>query len=640
MRCPNCNNEVENGAKFCGNCGALLATAPAEQTEPKAKKPVSMPKLPVKKIVVGVAALLVVVLLFTLVSAMFSGGKESVYYVKDNEIFLNDSSKNAPYQVTSRLLSNGYISSSDMISQSYSLGVVLSENEKTMLYIDRVDAYEDSVSLYYKKVKDVDEEGTKLDSDITRFSTNDSLSKVLYLKDDSLYLHDMKEKEKLSSGVDEYYASEDLSLIYFISDDGSLYQWTGKEKEKISSEVEDVYFSEDMKIAFFYTEDCSLYVKEQGKDKEKIASDVADVSVNDSNAICYKTTENTLYFKELGKDKVKVASDVYAFSVSGNGVYYYVDYKQPLLDFLENDMDDLDDEDLEDYYEDYYIWEFTTVYYFDGTNSTTLAEAGDIYSAPYNEDKSVLILLNYDMEAVGTIKMSDVIDAVGDGEYSNPGYAAEGLLEQALEDNMSVLVSVDGVVSPLDIEDVSRCRISKDGKTLYLLTELDEDTYAGDLYKAQISGTTVSAPEKVDSDVQSSYMTICDNGDVLYFKDLDDDKGELYFNGEHIASDALATYISKNDNGNFYFMTDYSSNRSQGTLNVFNGKKTETISDDVRSWQVQEDGSVVFLYDYSSTSFTGELRKYSGKKTETIDEDIAALLNVTVGACTKSFYFY
>ncbi len=42
MFCKNCGNEVENGAKFCGVCGAAVTTAPAPEapaaSQPTAKK--------------------------------------------------------------------------------------------------------------------------------------------------------------------------------------------------------------------------------------------------------------------------------------------------------------------------------------------------------------------------------------------------------------------------------------------------------------------------------------------------------------------------------------------------------------------------------------------------------------------------
>ena len=609
MRCPNCNNEVENGAKFCGSCGTVMQAAPAENAAPKAKKPVSMPdlsKLPVKKIIVGVAAVLVVVLLFTLVGSLFSGGKESLFYVKEEEVFYNDYSKKAPYQVTSKLLADSYMSNYELSRYSYIFGVVLSEDEKTMLYVDRVDSGDDGVSLYYKKVKNVEDEGTKLDSDITRYSTNDKLTKVLYLKDDSLYMHDLKDKEKLASDVEGYYASADLKTIYFTDEDGDLYLLDGTEKEKVASEVENVEFSEDMKTVYYLTEEDSLYVKHQGKDKEKIASDVYNFYTD----------------------------------ASGKGVYYYGSYEHDLIDFLENDLDDWDDDDMEDYFEDYKIWSYSTLYYFDGKESTTVVEAGEVMTSAYSEDKTVLVLKNYDLEAVGTIKMSDVKEAVDDGDYYWYGDGAEGLLEEAMEENMSVVISVDGVVSPLDAEAVTNCSVSGDGKVLYFLGELDEDDYTGDLYKAKISGTKVGEPEKIDSDVYYSYLNVSEKGDVIYFKDADDGEGEMYFNGESVASDVRLNYYSMNEDGKLYYLTDYSSKKEQGTLNVFNGKKSETISDDVKSWRVLEDGTVLFLYDYSTNSYTGELCQFKGKKAETIDEDVVAILNVTVGACTKYVYFY
>lgn len=87
--CGNCGAQSEDNAVVCGNCGAPFAAAPANAPEAPAANPVDKLKDTmknnnlVKYIVMGVAALLVVVLLFVGIGALAGGPEKTAKkYVK------------------------------------------------------------------------------------------------------------------------------------------------------------------------------------------------------------------------------------------------------------------------------------------------------------------------------------------------------------------------------------------------------------------------------------------------------------------------------------------------------------------------------------------------------------------------------
>ena len=109
MFCKKCGNQLPDGAKFCGVCGTVIQaqadpipcttpvdrqeasytiplmreevpvskTSPVQKTAPVQRKP-----LPVKKLLIGVAALALVVLVVVLVSSLFGG--KTVYLITES----------------------------------------------------------------------------------------------------------------------------------------------------------------------------------------------------------------------------------------------------------------------------------------------------------------------------------------------------------------------------------------------------------------------------------------------------------------------------------------------------------------------------------------------------------------------------
>ena len=194
MRCSNCHAELEAGARFCGSCGTPVQVQqekPPVKTAPK--KPDTPVRIPKKFLAIGAGALAVILVVVLAVSVFSGGGKESVYYIKDREILLNDFSKEAPYELTSRLVSDSDVYNEDLADAAYKLSVRVDEKMTKAIYADRIS--DDNWSLYLRDLKKLDKDPVKIDSGITRYYVNDKLDQIIYLKGDSLYRSDMKEKE-------------------------------------------------------------------------------------------------------------------------------------------------------------------------------------------------------------------------------------------------------------------------------------------------------------------------------------------------------------------------------------------------------------------------------------------------------------
>ena len=75
-------------------------------------------------------------------------------------------------------------------------------------------------------------------------------------------------------------------------------------------------------------------------------------------------------------------------------------------------------------------------------------------------------------------------------------------------------------------------------------------------------------------------------------------------------------------------MKDYDYEKDLGTLTHYDGKKAETVKDDVNQFVIAEDGSVLFLYDYNINRAKGELWILADKKTTKLDEDVTAIIYI------------
>ena len=623
MFCPNCRRQLPDGTKFCGGCGTALnlnvASEPAEPVSPEmpeeatvyapvtpvteeekkdvkaeAKKTVEnvvntvKTKVPKKVLMIAGIAVAAVLVIALLASIIGSGSSANyVLYIKDEQIYFNDFSKNAPYEITSDLMEDAENSTLYRYSSDISNSVHITEDGKTMFYLDKADSYDGTATLFYRSLSNMKKEPVKIDGGVSVYAVSEDGKVITYLKGDTLYQHNLKEETKIAKDINDFYVSEDGKIIYYYEyeDESIIYAYYKGEEEKIGSDISLYYISEDYKTVYYMDED-------------------------------------TLYKKELGKDKVKLVTDVYsAFGFVEDGSFYYIESVDVEL------ADYFDWEEDYEYWKDYMTEEtslYYTLYYFDGKNSEVVADACSYPDYNYSEESCAVMYTAYSAD-VGTFSMEELEKAYYES-YSLTD-AALSLVQEAMSDEGGSYIAINGVSTAVDLEDVWTICFSPDGKAVYALCDVED--YEGDLYKASVSGTKVGEFEEIDDSVSGEYgmYFASSSGEYsdyfYYFKDVKGYEGELCVNGESVSDDAYVYSVRYNKSENsLMFYIDYNSEKGEGTLCAYNGKKVEEIADDVYNYRIGEDGKIALMYDYNSGKSKGTLAYYNGKKIVDVAEDV------------------
>ena len=681
VECPKCHKQLEDGTKFCDNCGAqvfetifcpncgaktstqfafcqscgasIQEDAPAAKTgagkaagaaagaagaAAAAAVAAAKNKVPKKWLMFGgiaVAAIVVIVL----ISSLLGGGGSANYglYIKDDEIFYSNLSKDDPLQVTSRLVdSSSDVSEYELAAAATSLSSFshMSEDGKLLFFPDRVD--DSGVTLYYRDVTKASEEGVKIDSAVTRYAVNEKATTVTYLKDgESLYQYDIKsgEKNKIKSDVSTFYVSDDGSKIIFRDTEGDIYSWAGGEEEKLDSEVTTLYSVAKDLSKVTYIKEGSLYQKADGQDKVKIDSDVSSVLCTYTSGEVYylKSADTEISLMDYVTDDMKAADDAmtqperpeypYSFNYDTYEEYEaaydkyqqdYEAYQEAYTAYREKVTRDNMRESLSDRTLSQTQY---SLYYFNGTESTLVTDAfcSDDASA---SDSPLLVFEAYEQSSVDKVKLSEISSI----------YDVQEMVEEALFSSTQTYVAVGATMNALDQDEASSFTISDDGSTIYFISDVSDSGEYGDLYKVAISDGAPQAPELYDNDVYPYAIYFLSDGRLCYYKDVKESKGELFLDKTSIDYDVQLYSVSYDeDSEQLLYFVDWSDDRSCGTLKRWTGKEAEKIADDVHDFSVTADGKILYLYDYSTNSYRGELYLFD-KEGEKIDDDVVAIL--------------
>lgn len=620
--CPNCKTQMEDGIRFCANCGTEVpnvafcsqcgaqnaldvafcancgnpmnqAAAPAQNKAAEAANAAAdmaknvmgkatelVKKIPQKMLMIGGAAVAALIVLIVVISIIAGGKAHSDYalYIKDSELFTAKMPSGKAWQVTSDLESN-------------STTVRLTKDGKTIFYIDE---YEDGGVLYYRSITSSKSKVKEVDSDVDSFQINESGKLVTYKKNGNLYQHNLKEKKKISSDVGMFTVSKDGKKIIFEDTEGDLFYWNGKEKSKIASDIGSLYYvSENFKTVYFSADEGNLYKWTKGKDKEKIASDVDGVEVVYENGDMY-------YLKET-EEQIK-----------------YIDF-----------VKGVDKESWEYEWLNENTLSTSELYFYNGSKSTMISE----YTTDGNSaaDEAVVVYGAIDPENLETVSAKD---------YEEDS----SKMWDAIEDSIQMMVAVGTKTSKIEVEDASSMRISSDGKAIYYIANVDdgsddEDEDAepkeptGELFKIAISGKKPGKPKQVDSDVYANTLRVYNSKMVVYFKDYNAEKNcaELFVNGKSADQDVNLDQMQYvKDTKTLLYFVDFDSeyDKQCGTLKAFKGSKAKKVMDDVYSWTVMPEGEVLFLQDYDTEKREGNLCIYKGGKPKQIDDEVTRIINV------------
>lgn len=641
--CPNCGARTSTEFAFCQECGAAIGGDAGKESGGQDQK-----KAPPKKaLLIGGAVVAVVAVIAIVMSLMGGGGKSGknyAFYLKDGEINYTDFSKGGPREVSERLLNGDSVEGEVYASMEYSLNNMIAVRGDTVFYPDRSDlagyGYLDRVSLYYKDLRKADAEGTKIDSDIVRYKVNGAGTLVTYMKgaEGVLYQHNLKDKTKIASDVSDFWVSDDGKTVAYLDIDSSLYLWNG-EKEKLATDIGMIYHVSKDLSTFYYTREGALYVQKAGADREKIANDV-------TTAFIYESGE--VYYVVARSEQVKLSEYINDPDAAGDAAM-----TRPAEPQYPNYWDYLGDEAgyqaaLAQYNSEYAAYQAayelyrakenrdrirerladTTVdndvaslFYYDGTSSVMVTEsmAGPASMA---SNAAVAVVQIYEQSDVTKINLSDVSN-ISD---------MQNMVQEALYSAVSYYVAVGTELTQLEQEKAFSFYCCEDGSKIAFLDEMSSDNDYGELYVVNIDKNgKVGSPERYDSDVNPYTVIFLSDGSLRYFKDVDHEnsKGDLYLNKSQVDYDVyLYNLTYHSDSSTIYYYSDWSYDRSEGTLKFYNGKETTKVADDVHAMGFTANDQLLYLNDFSSRSCKGTLYLYNSKGAEKIDDDVSCILQI------------
>lgn len=646
--------EVEAQPKITEAAAAEVEveSIPLPETEEAPEAPKKA--IPKKAIMLGAIAIAAVAVI-AIIIALLSGGKGKennfLLYLKDEEIFYSDLGKDLEgWQLTSHLIDSDIEVDSNTFANftdsGYALGIMthMSNDGKTLFFPDKIGENDEGFNLYYRDVTDEDAETVKVDSDVISYQVNESTKVVTYRKGKAgnLYQYTLKsdDKSKIANDVAYFYASEDGNKIIYMNTEGSVYvQYMDKEdKEKIANDVSNiVHLTEDLKT-LYYLKEGTLYKQVEGEDKVKIASDVYDVlEVYDSGEVYYtKSSTREIALTDYVDDDMKDTDAAmklptrpsypswwdYDTNEEYNKAYdeyekAYDKYEEDYKAYWEKEQRDSIRENLEGE-----VIEHTdyALYYYDGEEDTVLTKNfSNSYSGYYTAaDAAVIVYTSISEGSVDKVKLSELSGA----------YEVADKVREALAGGTETNLAVKGNSTEIDAENATSFRINGKGTLIYYVSNIKEGENHGDLYNIAIKGDKISDAELYDEDVYT-YGYFLSEDDFLYFKDYEEDSGDMYINKESIDYDVRLWSVDYNmDSETVLYITDWDSDKEYGTLKIWDGKEAVKIADDANSPYMLPDGRVLYLYDYSTKHHNGELRIWKNGESEKIDDDVICIIPV------------
>lgn len=632
--CPHCG-AMNNGADlFCANCGGSMDGSAAPVPHKKSKLPF---------VIGGIAAAFLVVVIacvFMLVGKGGGNGSDVVYYIKDESLCRSSLKRIQAVEVDEDLLEDDDLAASAYINEKYSA------NERYMFYCHVAENGERS--LYYIDTKDKNAEPQKIDSDIQNGDydiTPDN--RVVYCKNGNLYIHDLKDKQKIASDISHFELSDNGEKVIWLTSDGDSRLYVcdtslKEEKEKLDSEIDYIFSCSANLEHIIYVKEGSIYIVENLGEKEKVASDVGDpISVSYSG-----NKAQILYYEEESEGE--------------DGAV--------LWDFVTDDMSD--DEDIEEPREedyqttrierswgrDYEVTETDDEYYekqneyYEKLDRDSCRE--NLKTYPVSVSKGKLTLYDSasgekqtiaegclsNISNWGSVDGNTVVTYYFANEEDMPKlkfsevyeegiYSAEETLYDSIDKDSERYLAYGETVAPfLDEDKILDELVCSSDKLYAVICEQNSDgKYENyELGEISLKSDELGSYTKLYADAEN--LIACENGDLLYGKDYDSEHNtfELYMNEDKIDSDVAPGSVLYTDNSHVVYTKDMED--QSGTLKLYNGKESKKVADDVRQTLYFEDNKIVVLVDFSKKSQKGDLKLYNGKELEKIDTDVSRIV--------------
>ena len=594
---------------------------------PKRKKPTAK--------IIGISAVAVVLVVAIILGITLIPGKHAsntAIYLKDGNLCVLPNVKKNADLLTMQMVSDpdalqgditGLWDYQDSTNACSGCGATLSKDGSKLFYIST--DLETEIRLCYIDLKAKNATPVRISGGVVlAFSVNESATLVTFLRDDNnLYQYDMQsgKAEKIASDLEEcFVASRDGSKIVYTTENG-LYLYSGLGKtEKLSNDYcSQVYTPDDALSTIYYVdEDDTLFCNKTGKaeDSFKIASGVDTLYGLTENGVYYTTDSKTVtMYDYVNQDLLSVDPDSlerpeYPFSFEyDTDAEYQAAMKQYKADMEvyehANDLRELQKDLAREQYT------LVTLNYFNGSSASVVAEdvfRGSISSADtYAHAAAVLEYTCPDPEKAAALTVDDLEAIIGSTYTYAPTYIYDKICSSS--------AAVNGTACALDL-DIYRIHLTEDGQTACIITK-NADNSDIDLYQAGISGNSLQTPTQIASDIDD--LQIIGNN-VVFWQD-----SAVFVNNARIDDDVLADHVAFRDDGSFVYLVGEEDDNSY-QLKSYKDGKTTTIADDVFNFGFTTGGELLYLRDYNTNRSEGTLYLYNGKDSTKLDDDVFLIL--------------
>lgn len=623
-----------------------------------------------KVLAIVCCAALVLVAVFLMIGQFGGSGADNYgLFFKDKELFLTSVPGEAPYAVTRQFSMNDNLDNDEYVELAEVIGeaLIVRKNGSRIFFPDKIagNNLSSGVTMYYRDLDGKNGDPVKIDSEIVEFHVSEDGKWVVYLKgyEGKLYVHDLKGKTRIATGVTEMTVSDDCSRIGYLTDEDNFYIWEKNgEPTKLAIDVESAYY-DPARTDFFFIKEGALYRQQVGtEERVKIDEDVNYVAAVYDSGKVYYVKENvqerklTDYVTDdlLESDKKMPEPEwpdypskpVYPYSWRYNTTMEYqealstydarleeyektvekmeADYEEACLKYDEKLMRDVLREELKEGTKKYYEY---SLYYYDGSQSILMTEAmTSKNSLRLSDQRAVAQYSVYSATEIPKVKLSDIERA---SEVSK-------MIEEALYSVSDVYVTVGSNAVRVGESGTKRFAIPEDGSCVYYLDELDEQN-VGDLYRMTIDTelSTAGTPELYDTEVCGNFGLWFLNGEsrIVYAKGMSGTRrvGDLYIAGQLLDYDVALDHFAIRDDMLVYF-TDWNSIKEFGTLQIKKiGEENSTmIGEEIHDFTFSHENDILYLDDYSTKYCAGVLHFYDVEKAESgrITYDVTALVDL------------
>ena len=593
---------------------------------PKRKKPTAK--------IIGISAVAVVLVVAIILGITLIPGKHAsntAIYLKDGNLCVLPNVKKNADLLTMQMVSDpdalqgditGLWDYQDSTNACSGCGATLSKDGSKLFYIST--DLETEIRLCYIDLKAKNATPVRISGGVVlAFSVNESATLVTFLRDDNnLYQYDMQsgKAEKIASDLEEVFvASRDGSKIVYTTENGLyLYSSLGQTEKLSNDYCSQVYTPDDALSTIYYVdEDDTLFCNKTGKaeDSFKIASGVDTLYGLTENGVYYTTDSKTVtMYDYVNQDLLSVDPDSlerpeYPFSFEyDTDAEYQAAMKQYKADMEvyehANDLRELQKDLAREQYT------LVTLNYFNGSSASVVAEdvfRGSISSADtYAHAAAVLEYTYPDPEKAAALTVDDM-EAIIDSNYSYASTASDHIHNKICSSS----VAVNGTACASDL-DIYRICLTEDGQTACIITK-NADNSDIDLYQAGISGNSLQTPTQIASDIDN--LQIIGNN-AVFWKD-----SAVFVNDVRIDDDVLADHVAFRDDGSFVYLVGEEDDNSY-QLKSYKDGKTTTIADDVFNFGFTTGGELLYLRDYNTNRSAGTLYLYNGKDSTKLDDDV------------------